>query len=94
MPSIQRLYDSMKTERAAFLMVSDEEPERVRKFVVKKGYTFPVYIAGGQAPAAFESRGIPATFIVDRTGAIVFRQVGGAKWDDDSCRRFLHKLMP
>jgi len=43
-------------------------------------------------PAVFETRGIPATFILDPTGAIVYSHVGAANWNSDGCREFLNAI--
>ncbi|MCF8304515.1 MAG: TlpA family protein disulfide reductase, partial [Bacteroidales bacterium] len=44
MPSIQDLYKDYG-KKVAFVLVSNEEPETVKKFMEKKGFTFPVYIS-------------------------------------------------
>ena len=93
MPSIQRLYEQFPQEDMAFLLVSDERSEVVEEFVQKKGWELPLYVSDDEKPSAFESRGIPATFILDRMGRIVFRHVGSARWDDESSVRFLNDLL-
>ncbi len=92
MPEIQALFESLKGQGVAFLAISDEDRETVRKFVEEKGYTFPVYVTEN-VPDEFESRGIPATFVVDRTGGIVLKKTGAASWDTDTCRSFLRSLL-
>lgn len=93
MPSMQRLYDQMHTENIAFVFVSNEKVETVRKFVTAKSYTLPIYLLSGERPSVFQARGIPATFIVSKTGTLAFRYVGSAKWDDPSSIAFLKKLL-
>lgn len=93
MPGIQRLYEQFPQEDVAFLLVSDEPPGVVEEFVDEKGWKLPLYVSDDERPSAFESRGIPATFILDRTGRIVFRHVGSARWDDESSVRFLSDLL-
>lgn len=93
MPSIQTLYDSLKNEAVAFLLISDETEETVRKFLDRRQFTFPVYLRGEEVTTVFKTVGIPATFIVSRDGAVVFKHVGAAKWDDESCLSFLRGLM-
>lgn len=93
MPSIQRLHQRFPQEEMAFLLISDEPAQTVREFVQEKGWDLPIFLSESPVPAAFESPGIPATFIVDQTGRIVFQHVGGARWDDDSSTRFLNNLL-
>ncbi|MCY3776703.1 MAG: TlpA disulfide reductase family protein [Candidatus Aminicenantes bacterium] len=93
MPSIQRLYEQFQQEDVKFLLVSDEPPDVVEPFVQEKGWELPMYVSNDERPSVFESRGIPATFILDREGRIVFRHVGSAQWDDESSVRFLNELL-
>lgn len=93
MPSIQRLYEQFQQEDVKFLLVSDEPPDVVEPFVQEKGWELPMYVSNDEKPSVFESRGIPATFILDREGRIVFRHVGSARWDDESSVRFLNGLL-
>lgn len=93
MANIQNLYDQMKDEDVVFLLVSQEAGKTVRDFVEKGQFSFPVYLSGAKLPGAFLSRGIPATFIVDRNGGIAFKHLGPAKWDDKSCLSFIRGLM-
>ena len=93
MPSIQRLYEQFPQEDVAFLLVSDERPDVVEEFVQEKGWELPLYVSKDEKPSAFKTLGIPATFILDREGRIVFRHVGSAAWDDESTVRFLTELL-
>lgn len=92
MPGIQALYDSSAREGVAFVLVSEENASTVRKFVEEEKYSFPVFTTG-ELPDRFKTRGIPATFIVDRQGAIVHQHVGSADWNTESCRKFLRALL-
>ncbi len=92
MPGIQNLYDELKDEDVVFLLASNENEETVRGFMKNEPYSFPVYLFGEDLPDVFKTRGIPATFIIDRNGKIVFKHMGAAKWDDESCLRFIRSL--
>ncbi len=93
MPSIQRLYDRVKSAEIQFMCVSDEDRRKVRKFVEERGFTFPVYTLIGQKPRVLETRGVPATFIISRDGQIVFKHVGAAQWDHETGVDFIRRLM-
>lgn len=93
MPSIQNLYENFDSEEVVFLVISDEDKKTVRNFVQEKEYSFPVYLQKSKRPDVFKTRGIPATFIVSPEGRVVFKHVGGANWDDETCLRFIRGLM-
>jgi len=94
MPGIQKLYDELSDEDIVFLVISNETEAVVKKFFDNNDYTFPVYLTGAHdLPNIFQSRSIPATFIIDKNGYIVFKHKGMAAWDDRSCREFLRKLL-
>ncbi len=93
LPSIQKLRDNLKDDAVAFILISDEEEAKVRKFMEEKRFSFPVYLANGEPPAVFRTSGIPATFILDPDGAVVYKHVGAGKWDDESSVRFIRGLL-
>lgn len=92
MPSIQALFDSVKADDVAFVIVTDEKADHVRKFVADRGWTLPIYITESQLPEAFHTEGIPATFVLNPRGEIVYTAVGSADWNTDEVRGFLRKL--
>lgn len=94
MPGIQKLYDSVDTSQIAFVMLSVDEggQEKVRKFIDRKGYTFPVYIPLSGIPAAFQSSAIPTTFILSPDGTLAARQEGMANYNTKKMRDFLGSL--
>ena len=92
MPSIEKLHRSISDDGIAVILVTAESPETVRDFMGSKGFHLPVYLTPGDVPAEFATPGVPATFVVDPDGLILFRHVGAADWDDDACREFLRSL--
>ncbi len=94
MPGIQKLYNSVDTSKIAFVMLSVDEGglEKVKKFIDRKGYTFPVYMPLSGIPAAFQSSAIPTTFILSPEGTLVARQEGMANYNTDKMRDFLGSL--
>ncbi len=91
MPSLAALHESIDRDDVAIVLVSTEDAHTIRSFLERKGLSLPAYVAEG-VPAVFETRGIPATFILDPAGAIVYSHVGAANWDSDSCREFLNAI--
>jgi thiol-disulfide isomerase/thioredoxin len=90
-PSIQDLHDALKDEGVAVILVTNEGLDIVRPFVHRKGWHVPIYVVR-DLPAVFQSGAIPATFIVNRRGDIVFQHIGRAHWNTDDCRTFLRQL--
>jgi hypothetical protein len=77
----------------AFVMVSlDEDPAKARKFVSRKGLTFPVYTPEGPIPQAYAAQVIPTTFVLSPDGRVVLRQDGMADYDNARFRDFLLQL--
>ncbi len=92
MPAIQRLYDKTRDLGIVFLLVSDEKPEKITEYWKKNGFTMPIYRSTKSRPAAYQTQGIPATFILAPDGRIAFSHTGAARWDDDSTLAFLRSL--
>jgi thiol-disulfide isomerase/thioredoxin len=92
MPAIGNLYAALHDQGVEFLVVSEEDEETVRRFVSEENLPFPVYISTENLPSDLETSGIPATFILDGTGTIVFKRTGAAKWDAEPVRNFLLAL--
>jgi thiol-disulfide isomerase/thioredoxin len=93
MPSIERLYDSLKGERVAFVLVSNENKDKVHRFMEKKQLHLPAYVRGEDLPDVFRRGSVPVTFILSPTGAIVFEHPGSARWDGEACRSFIRGLL-
>ena len=91
LPNIKRLADSLKKEKVAFLLAARDGEPHVREFVRKNPIDLPIYLASDSAPDMPASP-IPATYILDRRGVIVFREIGGVNWDTDNVRAFLRSL--
>jgi peroxiredoxin len=80
LPPIEALQDSLSAQGVVFLLVSYERPANLRRFVEETRLKVPVYMAAEPEPDAFRAVTTPATFVVDRTGAVVFRQEGPRGW--------------
>jgi thiol-disulfide isomerase/thioredoxin len=92
LPSIAALIEKTKDSPVVFLCFSSENPDKVKKFLAKKGLKLPVFFYSGKPPAAYCTDGIPATFIVGADGKLAFDDVGAARWDDPTAVDFLKKL--
>jgi|UniRef100_UPI00404B795C peroxiredoxin len=94
MPNIQKLYEKMDSSKVAFVMLStDQSEEKVTKFIDRKGFTFPVYLAASNVPSEFRVPSIPTTFVFSKEGKIVSKNVGMANYDKKSFIKFLNELI-
>ncbi len=93
MPTLQNLYETLRDEGITVLTISREEDIIVRNFFKKNGYTLPTYLVRDDFPQVFTTHSIPATFIINPSGEIVYRHIGAANWNTESCRRFLRSLL-
>jgi len=92
MPSIHALSESMLGSDVVFVILSEESIKTVELFVKKKNWSLPVYVTAEGLPPVLRTRGIPATFIINRRGEIVFKEEGAKDWNTDAIRAFLKKV--
>lgn len=92
MPSIQSLYDGLETDHIAFLVITDEDAGTVEAFLRHRQLDLPVYLYD-KLSDVFRPPGLPATYIINRDGFIVYRHMGGATWDGEAFRRFIRSLL-
>lgn len=91
MPSIQNLYDEIgDNENIVFVMLTfEEDKNKVKKFITKKDFTFPVYGIASKLPEVLRSSSIPTTFVISKSGEIISKKVGMAKYDTEKFKSFL-----
>ena len=95
LPSINKLYLELKDENIIFLLISNEDPDKVRRYQTKKGYQIPFQISDndGHIPDLFYSRSIPTTFIINKEGRVIRKSLGPENWNDDEFILELRKLL-
>ena len=93
MPTIAALAEAMKDTEVAFLLISiDEELRDFKRFVKDQGLEHLAYLRDWEpGTSSFEGGMVPATFVVDKRGRIVYRHHGAANWNTESIRRFLRE---
>ena len=94
MPDIQNLYEKVRSDKIAFVMVSlDENPVKVKNFIRRHGYTFPIYRPGGHIPPLYGSGNvIPTTYVLSPDGYVVVQKEGMAQYDTREFRDFLSRM--
>lgn len=84
-PDFISLYESYRTRGVAFVGISVDEKgwTAVKPFIEKYKITYPVVLDNGKTQIAYGGiEYIPTTFIVDKTGRIVDKVVGGISKTD------------
>ncbi len=95
MPSIQALYEKMDSSKVVFVMLSidkDSDQPKIRTFINKYKYTFPVYQPSGYLTSQLDIPSIPTTFVINKEGKIVTKEVGATNFDTSRFRKFLTSL--
>lgn len=89
-PYIESLYEDMKDENIAFVMIGTDESEEVmREFIRVKGYKAPMYRLAGRVPEMYNVRTLPTTFVISPNGDMATVHVGMANYDTRGFRSFL-----
>ncbi|MGC6430220.1 MAG: redoxin family protein [Jejuia sp.] len=92
MSSMQALYEDYKG-KIEFLFVSNEDKQVVTDFLLKKGYSFPVYKPLTYYPEGLEVDQIPRTLLINAKGDIIIDKTGAANWNSDTVRETINKLL-
>lgn len=100
MPTMERAYRDYKARGLEVLAVSiDAGSEaavtaRVKVFMKKLKLTFPALLdLNGEVVHSYRLRGLPMTFLIDRTGVIRFAELGFRDWSDAEARKKLDALL-
>ncbi len=94
MPEIQDLYNQFKdNNEVVFLMISDENINKIGSFITKKKYTFPVFQSIGDTPLGFRSNSIPTTFILSKDNKLVSKTIGSANWSGKKTIKLINELI-
>ena len=92
MPSIQSLYEKIKSDSIAFVMLSwdrDSDKPKIEKYIEKNSYTFPVYQRSIYLPDYLEVPSIPTTFIISKDGKVIQKEVGVRNYDSKKMIQYL-----
>jgi thiol-disulfide isomerase/thioredoxin len=93
MPDIQRLYDDYGG-KISFLLVTQEDTAKVKRFVEKRNYTLPIYFTKkGDIPEEMASKSLPTTYIIGKSGKIARAETGATNWNSLEIRSLLDDLL-
>jgi len=92
LPSILDIYESYG-DRVNFILVTNEGSEKVKSFLKKNNYTEAPFYLYDHLPVEFQTESIPTTFIVDKSGKVVLKKKGAARWNTGKIKRLLDQLL-
>jgi thiol-disulfide isomerase/thioredoxin len=95
LPSLERLRDAMRGRQFEVLAVNVAEGEpRVKGFLAEVPLRLPVLLdRDGDTQRAWKVRGLPATFLLDREGAIRYWYLGELDWAQPDILRTVESLL-
>ena len=96
MPAIEALYQRYKDRGLEVVAISLDKVAAapVEAFVKEAGVTYRVALDPTWATArAYGVRGLPATFLLDRTGNVVLRELGERDWMEESKQQAVEGLL-
>jgi len=95
MPAIQRMWDILQDEGLKIALVNTAEDEdTVFSFLAAHAPSIrPLMDRDGQMTEGWEPRGLPATYLVDARGQVLYQAIGGRPWDEPVYLDFLRRLI-
>jgi cytochrome c biogenesis protein CcmG, thiol:disulfide interchange protein DsbE len=96
MPSMQRAYARLKPRgfRIAAVSVDEGAPEEVRAFARELGLTFDLMQDRSTLiQQKFQMTGVPESFLLDRNGMIMKREIGAREWDSPVNLALINRLL-
>jgi len=99
MPSMQRAYEQLKSERFELVAVHvGPSLEDAKKFANENQLDFPVLVDESMDLGIWQVLAVPTTYLVDPGGTIVAEAVGDREWDTpqmmDALRGYLDGSRP
>jgi cytochrome c biogenesis protein CcmG, thiol:disulfide interchange protein DsbE len=95
MPAMQRLYDSLSGRgfRIAAVSIDQEGPSVVRDFANGLGLTFDIlHDRSGEIQQAYQTTGVPESFLLDTNGVIMKRIIGAHDWASPVDQALIRRL--
>lgn len=96
MPAMQRLYDSLQARgfRIAAVSIDQQGPEVVTSFAAELKLSFDILQdQSGKIQQAYQTTGVPESFLLDDRGVIMKRVIGAHAWDSPVNRALVRRLL-
>ncbi len=95
MPSMERAHKEFGGQGLAILAVNiQESPKQVARFMRDFRLSFPALLdADGKVSQRYQVRGLPTTYLIDRTGRVVGQAVGARDWAGREAKALIRALL-
>ncbi|MBA5628330.1 TlpA family protein disulfide reductase [Moheibacter lacus] len=93
MPSIQKLYASKGDQIAMVLITMKDRPEKFVPYLQENQYTMPVYEANSLLPKSMIPGSFPTTYILNKKGEIVLKEIKSKDWNAPEVHELIEKLI-
>ncbi len=96
MPSMQKLYETLGPQglKIAAVSIDEGDPTDVRNFAAGRGLTFDVLQdRSTEIQQAYQTTGVPESFLLDKDGVIVKRVIGAHDWNSSVDRALVEQLL-
>lgn len=92
---MERLHQEFKDQGLAVLAVNmQESPKQVARFMRDFRLSFPALLDSDlQVARLYQVRGLPTTYLIDRTGRVVGQAVGARDWASPGSRALVRSLL-
>ncbi len=92
MPDLQDLNDLYKN-KIDFYFVTNDDTDKISIFLKSNYYDFPVFRPLEKSPDILESKSLPTTYLISKSGEIIMRKVGAANWNSDKVHQIIDDLI-
>ncbi len=93
MPSMEKVYQKLKSKNFVMLAVTNETQKVVQPFITKSKFSFTILIdSKRQTDKLFPGNAIPRTYIINKEGIIIAKHVGSTNWDDPKYMKLFNLL--
>jgi cytochrome c biogenesis protein CcmG, thiol:disulfide interchange protein DsbE len=95
MPALQRLHERLGSQGLEVVAVStDDDASIVKPFADELGLTFRiVHDAKRKFEDVYQVQGLPTTFVIDKHGRIIKKELGARAWDDSVHVALIERLL-
>ena len=96
MPAMQKLYDALKDKgfRIAAVSIDEGSLKDVTAFTSSLGLTFDIlHDKSGKIETIYQTTGYPESFLIDKNGIIVRKQIGEHPWSSPANQRIVAELL-
>ncbi len=96
MPSMQRLHEQLAPSGLRIVAVSIDKAssQEVLRWVQERDLTFDVlHDRQGRIENLYQTTGVPESFVIDRHGALVKKEIGAREWDVPAQVAYFRRLL-